>query len=300
MEHAFEPGVANQPEVRMPSDVDRPPPSDVLSRTATEAERVQYGITHPLRQDLVEAINDGLSLEDIAERYGATARDVASKLMFGWVAIARLLPEASRRHGQQLRHEAAEILGKDMPHAPMTTAADALEQRAEEPPAPAPEKREEESNTTVHRRPRRTWEQIQAALPPEKLAQELEAKPQRAVAQDNGIAVKTLHALMTEYGIEKQDRRREKPKAAPKPPKEPSAAEQLPLKAPKALNAGSRRRPHPRSLRSESSPGGGLSIRVARFGEPSAIVQHDLQAVLGVLEQAGRTYNLMLTLEEAV
>lgn len=45
---AFEPGVANQPDVRMPSDA--APAQPLVIRRATEEERAQYGIRRPLRE----------------------------------------------------------------------------------------------------------------------------------------------------------------------------------------------------------------------------------------------------------
>lgn len=337
MEHAFELGAPNAPTVRMPSDTDRPSPGAALSRTVTDEERERYGITHPLRPELVADINEGLTLEQIAERHRGPLLEVAQKLVWWWprmvlsldvdvldrakamLKAARGIPGIQaappngsvgwfRNKDSDSDEERPESSGDtalatdteaDMDEDGQDGAEEAdddvdVDQRllsgsyrsttaAAPPPVPAAadELRQEAGDMAKPKG-------LDSVLTKEFLEVEIQQHSTTEIAKKVGCSTGAVGYYLAKHKIPNPRRPVGKParqsRAAEAP--EPQRHEQAPT--PQA--------PEP----TPDPVGMGLRIRVARFGESSTVVQRDLRAVLGLLEQADRPYNLQLTLEEAV
>lgn len=342
MEHAFEPGAPNQPAVRMPSDAAPPPASTLMSRALTDEELVQLGITRPLRPELVADLNEGLTLEEIAERHGRPLLEVAQKLVWWWprmvlnldvdvldrakamLKAARGIPgiQAAPPNGsvgwfRNKDSESDEERPESSGDAALATDTEAdmgedgqdgaeeadddvdVDQRllsgsyrsttaAAPPPVPATaETTTDELRQEAGEMPRQTG--VGAVLTREYLQENLKTHSVDEIAVEVKCSPSTVEYYIRKRGVKN-----------PRPTGQKKAAQQS---AATAAPEPQRREQAPTPQAPEPTPdpaGMGLRIRVARFGESSAIVQRDLRAILGLLEQADRPYNLQLTLEEAV
>lgn len=325
MEHAFEPGAPNQPAVRMPSDAAPPPASTLMSRALTDEELVQLGITRPLRPELVADLNEGLTLEEIAARHGRPLLEVAQKLVWWWPRMVLNLDVDVLDRAKAMLKAARGIPG--IQAAPpngsvgwFRTKDDEAGSAAAEPEEPEEDwadSEEAEDDVDVDERLLSdSYRSTTAAAPlpvpgaADELRQEagdmakpkgldsvltkefLEAEIQQhsttEIAKAVGCSTGAVDYYLAKHKIPNPRRPVGKParqsRAAEAP--EPQRHEQAPT--PQAPE------PTPDPVMT------GLHIRVARAGESSAVLQRDLRAVLGLLEQADRPYNLQLTLEEAV
>lgn len=277
MEHAFELGAANTPTVRMPSDVDRSSPGTLISRELTAEEMQRYGISHPLRAELVADLNEGLTLEEIAERHGRPLLEVAQKLVWWWPRIVMHLDVEVFDRAKAMHKKARAIPGIQAP-PPNGSVSEAAEGSARE--------TREEAREVAKQAGKRTG--VGAILTREYLEEKLTTHSAAEIARELGCASSTVDYYIRRHGVAN-------PRSDGQRKPQPVTATAAPKPHPKGLA------PMPQVPEPEPTPApAGLHIRVARAGESSAVLQRDLRAVLGLLEQADRPYNLVLTLEEAV
>lgn len=99
----------------------------VVTRPMTDAEKLQHGVAgHPNRDELAEAINQGLTLHHIAQRHGRQVIDIAILLKAAYASNLKLpgLEVSALPRYMALRRQSimmCEKAGVSVPHAPIPT-----------------------------------------------------------------------------------------------------------------------------------------------------------------------------------
>lgn len=184
--------------IRMPSDlIGERPGGRVTTRPATPDEWQRYGLSHPLRPELVEDIKAGMGLEAIAVKHGASIDQVAGKVANWWSRIVRAFPEGDDEHAHAVWSQAAAVLGireRTPPLVPRLPPAN-MNHGAEDGTTP-----DQSGDAEVENMPRRD-EELRRILTPEKLAEELQRHSMKAIAQKYGRSLSTIMLLRREYNI---------------------------------------------------------------------------------------------------
>lgn len=279
----------------------------VTAHQATPEEMAHYGIRPPLRADLIDCLEKGMGVKEIAMLYGIPVFEAASKIgTAGYGGMRKQLSPAAQEHLDKIWPTVKAIVGSTAVPCP-----------PDKKPAPEPEpepyheelEEEEDDGEESDEMPRRD-EQLRKVLTPEKLAKELQESTVEQVAKNHGKSVGAINTLLHEYGMSARGVRKAPVAPATKEAKNTDAV------AP----AAEAEKPEP-SLATEKvsvtmhqlgesmekaatatnhfALAAGFRIHIDRAGESATVLQRDLRAMLGALEATGGRFNLTVTLEEA-